>query len=98
MLEGNHENNHVINQTEEMINQVLHIHFKPLSTLAPGFVVKLILTRYVVIVTSLFFNQQASDLFLVLRLVLIALPERTHPRRNALSTQRLVQGKPLTYT
>ena len=61
LLHWNHENNHVINQTEKMINQVLHIHFKPLSTLAPGFVVKLIVTRYVVIVTSLFFNQQTDD-------------------------------------
>lgn len=71
LLQWNHENNHFINQTEKMINQVLHIHFNPLSALAPGFVVKLIISRYVVIITSLLFNRQTNDfLFLFYALFL----------------------------
>ncbi|KAJ7375343.1 detection of nodal flow [Desmophyllum pertusum] len=41
-LQWKHENIHVINQTEKMMNQSLHVHLEPLSILPPGFVVKLI--------------------------------------------------------
>jgi len=62
LLHWKHVNNHqVANQTEVMTNQVMHIHFKPLTTLAPGFVVKFILTRYVVIVSSLLLNPMTNN-------------------------------------
>lgn len=45
-LKWKRKNIHVINQTENMLNQSLHIRLKPLSVLPPGFVVKLVV-RYV---------------------------------------------------
>ena len=47
-LQWKHENIHVFNQTEKMVNQVLHIHLQPLSKLPAGFVAKLI-ARYHII-------------------------------------------------
>ena len=45
-LRWKHQNTHIINQTEKMLNQSLHIYLRPLSALPPGFVVQL-MARYV---------------------------------------------------
>lgn len=45
-LRWEHQNTHIINQTERMANQSLQIHLKPITVLPVGFVIKLT-ARYV---------------------------------------------------
>ena len=45
-LRWEHQNTHIINQTERMTNQSLQIHLKPITVLPVGFVIKLT-ARYV---------------------------------------------------